>query len=407
MVYFPGTDYRAHTSCMSEAQKYQGALYKDNKNKRAKTSETSTPSAPKPEAPKAEAPKEMAHAAYVEDVAEEYGQWRDYEYDSGDDKMSPANLPEAPTPPLQDEVNVNVFDYLVTNATPTASNVSLPRMPVQLSEDTQLVRFDAEKNGMMHDIDEKMQVDALVQYGTGPVHVSSFHTPAPKNDRKKKDSDKSDPKKDKKRKRLHVDTADQSMTDAPPILHTGLTGGLNKLMRPVFPSSPGYPGDHVGESPASPLKKSKQHKHSKRTEGATIGNSLMAMIVGTKTKTKKRKHSTSSTSPKTKKSGEHRHKLEGPKDQKLLEYRPGSKDGNDPHGAMILYKPRAEQFLGFIDKGPESEKGISLHKALKRYHRERSDSGQSTLSKPSEEKELWRSLRLRKNDRGEIVLFSV
>jgi cell growth-regulating nucleolar protein len=388
---------------MSEAQKYQGALYKDNKNKRAKTTETSTPSAPKPDAP-----KEMAHAAYVEDVAEEYGQWRDYEYDSGDDKMSPANLPEAPTPPLQEEVNVNVFDYLVTNATPTASNVSLPRMPAQLSEETQLVRFDAEKNGMMDDMDEKMQVDALVQYGTGPVPVSSFHTPAPKGDRKKKDSDKSDQKKDKKRKRLHVDTADQNMTDAPPILHSGLTGGLNKLMRPpVFPPSPDYSGDNVAETPTSPLKKSKQHKHSKRTEGVTIGNSLMAMIAGSKTKTKKRKHSTSSTSSKTKKTREHRHKIEGPKDQKLLEYRPGSKDGKDAGGAMVLYKPRAEQFLSFVDKGPESEKGISLHKALKRYHRERSDSGQSTLSKPSEEKELWRSLRLRKNDRGEIVLFSV
>lgn len=380
---------------MTEAQKYQGALYKNkNNNKRAKTTETSTPSAP----------KAMAHAAYVEDVADDYEQWRDYEYDSGDDNMSPANLPEAPTPPLQDEANVNVFDYLVGHATPTASNVSLPRMPVQLSEDTQLVRFDAEKNEMIDE--EKMEIDALVRYGTGPVPVSSFQTPAPKGERKKKDSDKSELKKDKKRKRLHVDTGDKAMTDAPPVLHSGLTGGLNKLMsrNSVFPPSPDYSGDNVADTPANLLKKTKKHsKH--RSETATIGSSLIAMIGGSKPTTKKRKH-TSTTSPK--KHREHRHRIEGPKDQKMLEYRPGSKDSKDGGpGAMVLYKPRAEHFLSFVNKGPESEKGTSLNKALKRYHRERSDSGHNTMSKLSEEKELFRSLRLRKNDRGEIVLFSV
>lgn len=382
---------------MTEAQKYQGALYK-NSNKRAKTTETSTPSAPK---------AAMAHAAYVEDVADDYDQWRDYEYDSGDDNMSPANLPEAPTPPLQEEANVNVFDFLV-NATPTASNMSLPQMPVQLSDDTQLVRFDAERNEEMEV--EKMQVDAMVRYGTGPVPTADFQTPAHKGDRKKtKDGERSsEVKKDKKRKRLHVDTGDQAMTDAPPaVLHSGLTGGLNRLMSrgAVFPPSPDYSGDNMADTPANLVKKTKQHKASKhRTEPSSLGSNLLAMIGGTKPKTKKRKH-TSTTSPKTTK--DHRHRIEGPEDRKLLEYRPGSKDGKDGNGAMVLYKPRAEHFLSFIDKGPESEKGCSMNKALKRYHRERKDSGAETLSKLSEEKELWRSLRLRKNDRGEIVLFSV
>jgi len=48
-----------------------------------------------------------------------------------------------------------------------------------------------------------------------------------------------------------------------------------------------------------------------------------------------------------------------------------------------------------------------LNKVLKRYHRERSEMGNNTLSKLSEEKELWKSLRLKKNDRGEIVLFAI
>jgi cell growth-regulating nucleolar protein len=47
-----------------------------------------------------------------------------------------------------------------------------------------------------------------------------------------------------------------------------------------------------------------------------------------------------------------------------------------------------------------------MNKALKRYHRERTASGDG-LGKLTEEKELWRSLRLRKNERGEIVLFCV
>lgn len=380
---------------MTEAQKYQGPTYKGerNANKRAKTSETATPSAPKP----------MAHVAYVEDVPEEYGQWRDYEVNSDDDNMSPAEPPpEAPTPPSMDDGPVNVFDFMV-NATPTASSLSLPGgAPVKMSEETQIVRFDYENNQSLDDLNE------MVEYGTGPVPVhNNFETPAPKAVRKKtRDSEL----KDKKRKRLHVDIQDQVMTDAP-VLHSGLTGGLNRLMGrgPAFPPSPGDSGDNVAGTPASPLKKSKHHtKHRGRTE-TSIGNSLMAMISSgsskTKVKTKKRKH-TSSASPQ-----HSRQRLEAPKETKLLEYRPGSKDstskdGKDGH-AMVLYKPRAEHFLGFVNKGPESERGCSLNKVLKRYHRERSEMESISLSKLSEEKELWKSLRLKKNDRGEIVLFAI
>ncbi|KAK3337433.1 hypothetical protein B0T19DRAFT_397056 [Cercophora scortea] len=383
MVYFPGVEYRNHTSCMSEEQKYQGALYR---NKKAKTTPgASTPAPPKP----------MAQPAYVEDVADDYESWRDYE-----DANSPTDLlPEAPTPPSANDPNVNVFDFYVGVATPTASNVSLPAaIPAELSDETQLVRFDREANASLNSLDD-MDADSLVQYGTGPVPTSSFVTPAPKALRKKsKDSDK-DAKKDKKRKRLHIET-DQIMTDAPPVLHSGLTGGLNRLMsRPsVFPPSPDYSGGDVAETPASPLKKSKS-KHHKSARTETIGNSLMAMIAGSsKPKVKKRK-STSSTSTSTKKKSSHK-RLEAPKEQKLLEY---PKD-TDASGQMVVYKPRAELFLGFVNKGPESERGCSMNKALKRFHRERSASDNS-LNKLKDEKELWRSLRMKKNERGEIVLF--
>lgn len=416
MVHFHGTDYRSHTvrntwshpssvlsltphkSCITEDQKYQGALYR---NKKAKTTANSGPSNT----------DNMAHAAYVEDVADDA--WRDYEQHSDDDDHSVASpMPEAPTPPSANDAHVNVFDFLVANPTPTASHLSLPATnPVQLNEETQLVRFDYEANELLDTFD--LDDSAMIQYGDGPV-PTNFRTPGPK--MKKPKETASEIKKDKKRKRLHVET-DMVMTDAPPVLHSGLTGGLKGLMtRNVFPPSPDYSGAEVAETPASPLKKSKHLKHHKSSRAEGISNSLMAMITaggvtktssksGSKTKSSKRK--SSSTSSK-KKSSHKRLGLEAPKEQKLLEYRPGSKDSKegDGNGQMVLFKPRAEHFLSFVNKGPESERGCSVNKALKRYHRERSDSGTS-LSKLMEEKELWRSLRMRKNERGEIVLFCI
>jgi cell growth-regulating nucleolar protein len=379
---------------MTEDQKYQGSLYK---NKKVKIAESDTE------------PKDMPQPAYVE---EDY-EWRDYEdsdeeEEDDDDDLSPTEpLPEAPTPPAADDALLNVFDYLDPNATPTASNVSLHQSRtahVKLSKDTQLVRFDYEANAYVDPLGHMVDEDAMVQYGTGPIPGANPRTPANKTTKKKtKDGDK-DVKKDKKRKRLHVDTHDQIMTDAPPVLHSGLTGGLSKLMtRPaVFPPSPDYSGGDAAETPASPLKKSRHSKTGKASRVEAIGNSLMAIIstgsTKTKTKTKTKRRHTSST-----KKTSHRARIEG-KDTKLIEYHK-DEDGNDK--AMVLFKPRAEHFLSFVNKGPESERGCSMNKALKRYHRERVDQGNNNLSKLMEEKELWRSLRLKKNDRGEIVLFCV
>ncbi|AEO70079.1 be8a4995-a1a8-48c6-8c89-23d5d5b6df57 [Thermothielavioides terrestris] len=399
MVHFPGTEYRWHTSCMTEEQKYQGALYRDKKA----NAQSAAPSANKHAASNT-----MVQAAYVEDVAEDHDSWRDYEQRSDDDEQSLADpLPEAPTPPsaLEAQRAVNVFDFLVANPTPTASHVSLPASaPIQLSKDTQLVRFDPDANGTAGPLNDD---GAMVQYGTGPV-PTNFETPAAKTARRKTKEGDKDAKKDKKRKRLHIET-DHIMTDAPPVLHSGLTGGMSRLMsRPsVFPPSPDYSGGDAAETPASPLKKSKSkhHKSSRTTE--TLGNSLMAMITaGSKSKStsKKRTKTKSSSTPSKPKKKRTAKALEAPKQQKLLEFTPGSKDGKEESGALVVFKPRAEHFLSFVNKGPESERGCSVNKALKRYHRERSASG-SGLSKVMEEKELWRSLRMKKNERGEIVLF--
>jgi cell growth-regulating nucleolar protein len=379
----------------------------------------------------------VAHPAYVEDANDDFEGWRKFQVpgqleseDDDDEENQPVNrLPEAPTPPPAVPTMPNVFDFLVNNPTPTASHVSLPATAAavpQPNENNQLVRFDPEANGMA---DDPADDTAVVQYGNtngnsnGSAPATNFETPAPKEVRRiVKDTGKeSSGKKDKKRKRdLHIDV---DMTDAPPVLHTGLTGGLSRMMSKstVFPPSPDSYDAPEAETPASPLKKSKSKHHRSSRPSDSIGTSIMAMISGNsgkhkssssskkRAKTQHKSNTSPSSKPKKKKtSSSHTKTLEAPKQPKLLEFRPVSKDGNKDgdSGALIVYKPPAEHFLSFVNKGPESERGCSVNKALKRYHRERSASGTS-VNKVVEEKELWKSLRMKRNERGEIVLFTL
>ncbi|KAK6843606.1 hypothetical protein PG990_004514 [Apiospora arundinis] len=399
MVYFPGTEYRSHTTCMSEEQKYQGALYRPKKQK------YNQPDNPTPAYEEDYQPAKMQKQAYVEDVTEGYEAYRNY--DSDEDTRSAADLPEAPTPPPAVD-GVNVFDFLV-EPTPNASRIELPSKV----ESQQLVKFKSDAEEYIDPSGYMVDEEDMVHYGGGPIPTQvQYETPAPKSERRK--SRDGELKKDKKRKRLHIETnsplaiengpADEVMTDAPE-LHTGLTGGLNRMMRPVFPPSPDYSGGDGGEnSPSSPIKKSKSKSKPSRTE--TLGNNLKALVSGTTKSTKvskKRKHS---TERKEKKKKHHHHHSDADKAPKLIEYRPATADGKEPDGQLIVYKPRSELFLSMCTKGPDSERGYSINKALKRFHRERSSSGTS-LGRSSEEKELWRSLRMRRNDQGEIVLFSI
>ncbi|KAF7550600.1 hypothetical protein G7Z17_g5617 [Cylindrodendrum hubeiense] len=410
MVHFPGVQYRFHTSCMTEDQKYQGALYKDkskkqnnqqqnnqqynNNNNNNNSYHNQYQNHNHNQTATNNNNTDMAHNAYVEDCGEdrEYD-WAEYEGQTEDEKSPSEPPPEAPTPPSANDDHVDVFEFLVASGqTPNASNMNIT----------------TPKEALLDPLDPASYVDedALVQYGADTLPSAAFVTPAPKHARRK--SKEGSEKKDKKRKRLHVDVpTDQEMTDAPPPLHTGLTGGLNRMMRPVFPPSPDYSGGDVPEvSPASPLKKSKHTKHSKHAKHGQVTNSIFGMISGKQTKTKVK-----TKSSKTKKSKSSSSKKSKDKTPQLIEYRPHSKDGKTEkeearESQVILYKPRADMFLSFVNKGPESERGCSMNKVLKRFHRERQASGAET-GKVVEEKELWRSLRLRQNERGEIVLFSV
>jgi cell growth-regulating nucleolar protein len=389
---------------MTEDQKYQGALYKEkNKKTNNQPAPTSTPTlatsaddkavAEETSEKPAKKSKTMAHHAYVEDFEET---WRDYQGPT-DDEKSPAELmPEAPTPPSAvPEDHVNVFDFLVAaGQTPNASKLDLPTddKALDAGESTSLVRYEYKSDDYLDPTSLMDDEEPLVEYGKRSLTTGPFETPAPSKSERRK-SKESEARKDKKRKRLHVDVpGDQVMTDAPPVLHSGLTGGLKTMMRPTLPPSPDYSGaDNADALPTSPLKKT---KHSKSKSGQT-SNSLFGIISGS-TKSKKK-------SSKSSKKHSSRRRDKSPK---LIEYRPHSKDGKAEDGQMVVFKPRADLFMGFVNKGPESERGCSMNKALKRFHRERQAAG-TDLSKHMEEKELWRSIRMRRNDRGEIVLFSV
>ncbi|UZP32328.1 hypothetical protein NXS19_000144 [Fusarium pseudograminearum] len=71
----------------------------------------------------------------------------------------------------------------------------------------------------------------------------------------------------------------------------------------------------------------------------------------------------------------------------------------------LTNQERAELFMSLVTKGPESERGSSLSNIMKRFHRARKTPDLDT-TKMVEAKQLWRDLRLRQNERGEVIVFA-
>lgn len=370
MVHFRGTDYRSHTSCISEAQKYQGHLYKEKK-----------PKTPLPKQRQAVVP----YNAYVED-------------EPTSNAVAVVHVPpKAPSPPPAAEdlpPNVNVFDFLVTEDSPTKEAPALPTTATKAIANG----HSNETNGQ-----DPHYVSHGFAYGAQPIEPSfqrydswaSLHpnpdtaqTPAPR------------PKSDKKRKRHQLDELDisrarqdEEMMDAP-MLHSGLTGGLNRLL-----SNPET--EEVAPSPLEPMKRSKKdrserrrvsditqrtsstsHRDERQRNGDDRGRHSRRDGDHHRRKHRHRHRSSSSSS---------RHPSR--KQVKAIEYSEARADNQ-----LVGYRNPAELFLTFVNKGPDSERGVSINKALKRYHRERGE-------REDGDKELWKSLRVRRNERGEFVLF--
>ncbi|KAL8855878.1 MAG: hypothetical protein Q9178_007498 [Gyalolechia marmorata] len=485
MVHFRGTDYRTHTvslhhylidtpnpsilfqpltplvpqSCVSEAQKYQGALYKEKPSKQLKKTVKINPTS-----------SIVPRKAYVEDALDA---------DTENAITIVQAPPEAPTPPpavsAKNIQPVNVFDFLVNEATPNASKVSLggshaqmemkPHAPPLFEANPQ----SSSDSGTDHEYDSAYERHGYT-YGTDPVPSTAalkqieYQTPAPKlrslNNASREshiyELDGAERKStDKKRKRTPVEELDLTAARAPsrsqsndamildaptPLLtHSGLTGGLNRLLSTKssigngnLPPSPEYSTSNSQQqnpSPPSPITRKKRVITT--FDGERVRKTQSGALVRVRKGTSSRRASDESNRPRkhhrlltteTGDGGHHRDRASSsrPRERsvvKTIEYHPPTTSTSSSHAhhhnenqssaqqqhQMVVYRTRAELFLSFVNKGPESENGCSINKALKRYHRERG----TGLAKQDEEKELWKSLRVRRNERGEVVILGL
>lgn len=510
---------------MTEAQKYEGALYKGDKkqgkNQRKGKNDANV--------------KQIANgnhrAPYVEDAP-----------DTGN--MAP---PPAPSPPPAGAAKpsapgnpVNVFDYLVTDQTPNASKVSLKEQ-MQMRDHAPSV-FEPSKAlahlGDTEGEDEDRQYDVAFEengfsYGADPIPPSmyqgripnvstEFMTPAPK---KKKERSRPEKKvssgtgrtpgtvSDKKRKRgptedhdMNDAAEDTPMTDAPssvlnnpgtPMLnHSGLTGGLSRMLR-----SPSVEGEEqtaaddrrrakgTGQVPSSPLKRTRRNnekdtaavsadaglgislknragrivssmfggsavsggsgssneppskalirtrRRSSSDEGGAmeirrskkthqVRNPTTGAIVSTDASSRRNKHRNGHADDRSSRRvkqieyptrSRSRSRSRSPRNDQVVVYRGESQEHG--HAPSELEQEMAAHFLSLVTKGPDSSRGLSMNKTLKRFHRDFSDEyeeergrgrGRSRADRErrmDDEKDLWRTLRLRKNERGEVVVF--
>ncbi|KAL9128780.1 MAG: hypothetical protein Q9217_002609 [Psora testacea] len=394
------------SSCISEDQKYQGTVYKEKPSKRSVKVSHSESRAPR--------------KAYVEEAPDP---------DIGNAIAIISAPPEAPAPPpaVPPPTNVNVFDFLVGEDTPNASKVSLaPSNQKSMDYAPSILSSDVGRKESIANEDPEYDKYGF-SYGKDPIPSThrkdrpkvEYFTPAPKDlhrdlsaldERHNRQEKRST---DKKRKRVHVEeldltaarvpspeSEDVAMSDVPaPSLHTGLTGGLNRLLsKSIY--SPSLDYSNGDPDPPSPGKRSKPPSSQtiivrERERKKPAASSALVRV---------RRHRTLDESRPRKKHhrSSHRHHEDShdhtqkPK-RKAIEH---TSHSNQDSQQLIVFKSRAEHFLSLVTKGEESARGISVHKALKRYHRER-----GRVAKEDEEKELWRGLRLRRNERGEVVVF--
>ncbi|KAJ5355998.1 Zinc finger C2H2 LYAR-type [Penicillium concentricum] len=480
MVHFYGMEYRAHTSCMSEAQKYQGALYKEKpqKGKKGQNNQKQNPN---------QTPNGRHQQARVEDAPPPPAP-----------TPPPAGEVRTPAPAANNEKPVNVFDYLVADETPNASKVSVatPKEQMKMNPNAKsvfepsqsLTRVETNPNtddeGKNYDIAYE---ENGFSYGAGHIphsdsppnaSTTEFVTPAPK---KKKERREKAPGtvSEKKRKRGEAEVLgtpredDTNMMDAPssiinnagtPMLnHSGLTGGLNRMMRSQSPDGDDSPENsrRAYQDTSSPIKRSR--RNGKETNGngdaglgismknragrlvsSMFGGSAVSSTNGSEpgSKAVARRGSSSSGDGqlevrKTKKSHRSRaddqddsrkskRKSSNPTDGdrpsrrlKQIDERHGSVDPSHGHQVTVYKQSRppartdedlqrelAHHFLSMVAK--DSERGCSVNKALKRFHRDLSteyDGRDDGQRRADDEKDLFRALRLRRNDRGEIVVF--
>jgi cell growth-regulating nucleolar protein len=418
--------------------------------------------------------------------------------------------PPCPSPPLAPgavlpitpaqmsaQQRFSIFDFQVDETPGQTPNAS--QLDIQMSM----------KNGAARVFDSSRDLEPIEDEDS--QHRYEYTTPANKTLERRDsmpystDREGTTGKKDKKRKRVHdIDTSatrprgsvndnDAMMLDAP-TLHTGLTGGLHRMMRrgSDYPS-PSYSTQaepdvdmgaastraERGDDIMSPVKRSRTVEFDetpidgeKRRRSSRVHRSSTRHGTGSVRHSSHREHRSSSrrhsrgddVEPESPEEREHRRRkhrsvrrssgntlaIEAPPmtiDERLedgeqsgnlkaIEYHPSPPTSSTPPSAtfdksqaliphhthssqdethqLVPYNTegttaafRARAFCAMVQKGLESERGCSVHKILKRYHRDRCGSGRGrdVDDKVEEEKKLFSEMRLKRNDRGEVVVF--
>ena len=157
----------------------------------------------------------------------------------------------------------------------------------------------------------------------------------------------------------------------------------------------------------SPERKRRETKRIEYQYARSATGGVSVTHVATTT-TPPRPTSSDSTSKVTRVRAGSRERAMNPTSQELI-----AKD-KGPLAPFVPPDRLASMFMSLVNKGPESSRGCSINKVLKRFHRQRFGDGEaaeggtlrlSRERRETEEDSLWRTVRLRRNEAGEIVLF--
>lgn len=363
-------------SCMTEAQKYEGPQQKRQKTPR------NGPSYSNYKPPSVEdTPRGMQVA-----------------------KVSAP--PPAPSPPVSQPTPLNVFDFLVDDKNGNVSDSSAPSSPISPITRRISQSSISSAESSRPPTREARPKDLGISYGHGFVEHSLqrytsdvslamdvdsqgyqtiTRTPGPRHLEELKSGKRAS--SEKKRKRPDVEDLDLS-DDKRASLHTGLTGGLGKLLK----------SSEFSAAEASPLSPKKRTKHSQYTE---------------EIREPRQDKAHRSSKHKDEKKMQIVRKRDGTTRTRQLAVEGGSKPKAITNGppSRRSFESHSEFFLSLIDKDHKSQRGQSIWGALKTFHEgvcqdddmdEYDESGQ----RQSEEKRLLKALRLKRNKNGEYVLFA-
>ena len=303
-----------------------------------------------------------------------------------------------PASTVGEEKEVNVFDYLVPEHAPSSTE------PMNIIDHAgnNSQGWNKENDGSFG-----------FSYDSNPIKVSQegttsmeFKTPVSKDKKGRsqmKQSKNKQASSDKKRKRHADDDVDvdadtsgeapcstKNNVGTPVLRHSGLTGGLDRMLR----DKNGGGRYRDGSSPIKRTRRSEREttttKESYRDARRARAERLVSSMFGAPGS---RYDAASKAMIRPNQKTRHQRDADGQSghDQELQQ----SSHAYGQNDEVARYHA-ASHFLSLVIKGPESARGMSVHKVLKRLQAQNGN---------DDERDMWRALRVKRNERGEIVLF--